>query len=307
MGINYAEISFWFQRIFRVACFVITLPSIMLSIVIYLLMAIFAPGNLMGRFEERKRSSELPKLFNVTDFGRGIRFGFDKLVFVLLFCLTFVTGRIESIFLLNLILVPYLSFMFRPGVELVSVPRYLVIWVTLLSVSISQYAQLGFGLVAIRRITVGANIGGQIAWIALVLGCYMAFILIGGIGAWIFSPGIEWLLSQWWSSYFGIAIVAIYVGVVGLSVLWTVAHDWRTVRAISINDVRSREAISRMLLRIRTNYWRQLLVNRIGALHKEEGTKPVGEWPDDKLPGAYGEPSFTALARMDEKWRGLDR
>jgi ABC-type dipeptide/oligopeptide/nickel transport system permease component len=141
-----------------------------------------------------------------------------------------------------------------------------------------------------------------VAIVVYILGiCIVVWIAV------VAGPLITWFSNQWWAKYVRVGIVIVYAFGIIAVVLLTFGSDWRAVGIISSNDVKTREGIADKFKGIRTEYWRGVLVSKIATLHKEQGTKPTGEWPGDMLPGAYGESSVTALARMDEKWRGLDR
>ncbi|AFY53473.1 putative NTPase (NACHT family) [Rivularia sp. PCC 7116] len=91
-------------------------------------------------------------------------------------------------------------------------------------------------------------------------------------------------------SLFGIFIIRQYV------------HDWQNIKKqikiVSIN----RENIEKQLKVFKTSWGRMEYVKFL----QHENIKPIGNWSTSNLPN-YKDPASSLLARLEEKWLGLDR
>ena len=69
-----------------------------------------------------------------------------------------------------------------------------------------------------------------------------------------------------------------------------------------INKI-SREDITQQLKQYKTSWGR---LNYVELL-QNSNIKPVGVWPEGKLPNINNDTASTLLAKLEEKWLGLDR
>lgn len=215
--------------------------------------------------------------------------------------------RIETIFLINaffcLMLLPdrFLSHIMAPFL----IDRKLVL-LSVLSVSIPQivlivglsnliFRRRNFSAKALKRILIA--IASLVVYAVFSLGAALA----GGV---LLSPLLDWL-SAHTLGVLMIPTIAFASAPIMIGVL--IVRDLKVIGSLSKIDVAQRTGIATAFNTMKTEFGRGRLVDKIAQIHKADGTRPTGEWPTNGMPGVQGSVACIKLARMDEKWRGLDR
>jgi NACHT conflict system protein/NACHT domain-containing protein len=86
-------------------------------------------------------------------------------------------------------------------------------------------------------------------------------------------------------------------------VIWRLYSDRREYQGISGDGVISREQIAEIINRLRTDYYRMKFVKSL----EMQSITPKGDWPAGDIFNTASDPAITTLARLEERWLGLDR
>ena len=83
-------------------------------------------------------------------------------------------------------------------------------------------------------------------------------------------------------------------------------NDFKTMRKLRKNhrfNIMTREQIAEQFKQYKTNWGRLIYIEFLNT----QNIKPVGVWPEGKLPNINNDTASTLLAKLEEKWLGLDR
>jgi hypothetical protein len=96
------------------------------------------------------------------------------------------------------------------------------------------------------------------------------------------------------------------------SIFYLISHiasnlnDFKTMRKLRKNhmfNIMTREQIAEQFKQYKTNWGRLSYIQFLNT----QNIKPVGDWPEGKLPNINNDTASTLLAKLEEKWLGLDR
>jgi hypothetical protein len=119
-----------------------------------------------------------------------------------------------------------------------------------------------------------------------------------------------WVATTYFPKWLQMTILYTLVGSGGLVIFYSFFQElpisikeYRRLRQVKLTDRLTREKISNILSSFKTDKYRTGFIHMLS----EHKVIPTGEWPEDFSLSSRNDPAITQLAKLEEKWLGLDR